>query len=98
MEEKAAERHPDYLTSSSAVLQCLQMHEDAIQVFVDLLYSSTRLDMSPYSSRSCRMRFMEEKAASKLPDRLILPITTKESRYNDNPEAVARIRHNKTKK
>ena len=43
--------------------------EDAIQVS---LYSSGRLDMSSYSSRSCRMLFMEEKAASKLPDRLII--------------------------
>ena len=68
MEEKAAERHPDLLISSSAVLQCLQMHEDAIQV---LLYSSGRLGMSPYSSRSCRIHFMEEKAALKLLDRLI---------------------------
>ena len=69
MVEKAAESHPDCLVSSCAVLQCLQIHEDSIQV---LLYSSGRLDMSPYSSRSCRMRFMEEKAASKLPDRLII--------------------------
>ena len=34
MEEKAAERHPDCLVSSSAVLQCLQIHEDAIQSVV----------------------------------------------------------------
>ena len=32
--EKAVERHPDCLVSSSEVWQCLQMHEDAIQSVV----------------------------------------------------------------
>ena len=30
MEEKAAERHPDCLVFSSAVLQCLQMHPSVV--------------------------------------------------------------------
>ena len=48
MEEKAAERHPDCLVFSSAVLQVCK----CIQV---LLYSSGRLlAISPYSSRSCK--------------------------------------------
>ena len=68
MEEKAAEKHPDCLVSSCAVLQVYKLMRTPSKV---LLHSSARLEMSPYSSMSCRMRFMGEKAASKLPDRLI---------------------------
>ena len=42
----------DYLVSSSAVLQVCKFMRTPSKV---LLYSSGRLDMSPYSSRSCRM-------------------------------------------
>ena len=56
-----------YLVLQYVRVASLQMYEDGIQV---LLYSCGRLDMSPYSSRSCRMRFMVEKAALKLPDSL----------------------------
>ena len=49
MDEKAAERHPDWLVSSSAVLQVCKFMRTPSQL---LLYSSGRLDISPYSSRS----------------------------------------------
>ena len=68
MEEKAALRHPDCPVSSSATLYVCKFMRMPSKV---LLYSSGRLDTSPYSSRSCRMRFKGEKAASKLPDSLI---------------------------